>query len=448
MTQAVHRMKALVHRFPFGRRIAKASIRRLLNALAWNHPQLYLRLIVWWVVRRSGYYELVQNCRAEVVEIPLQVTPSESGPGHSRKRILYVIHWYDLGGAESYALYTITKARELGHDCFCISTVSGQHKERAAFQAQCVETLHYRGATAGPGFRHFVADYIREHSIDVVHIHHSALMYEALPGLRQEFPRILIVDSTHIVEYYSGGFPRLSAQYADYIDTHNVISKNLIQVQQAIYRETFGNELEHRKFCLTYLSSLSKAESRGARSPNRSPKVVTFYGRLVLQKQPNIFIATIEHLIARHPELDVEAHIYGEGEMQDALQSQISRSKCCGRFRFFGRCDDKRTVFENSDILLLTSLNEGLSLTAYEALSYNRLVVSSDVGAQSELLCQECLVPLTSAYIQNAAAKVFEFLTDNDKYTEALAKSIYKLKRIRRQEVSSAAITGLYASNS
>jgi len=420
-------------------------ILRLLNTLAWKRPELHLRMIVWWVVRKSGYFELVQRCRDELVESPLQVSHLELVPGRSRKRILYVIHWYELGGAESYALYTIRIARELGHKCFCISTVPGQHKERSAFQAQCVETLHYEGKTTGQSFENFVADYMREHLIDVVHIHHSALMYEALPVLRQEFPRILIVDSTHIVEYYSGGFPRLSAQYADYIDTHNVISKNLIQVQKAIYRETFGSELEHKKFFLTYLSSLSKAESIETRNPNRSGKVITFYGRLVAQKQPNIFVAIIEYLIAEHPELDVEAHIYGEGDMQAALQSKIKKSKCPGRFHFFGRCDDKKAVFESSDILLLTSLNEGVSLTSYEALSYNRLVVSPDVGSQFELLCQECLVPLTSKFIANAAERLFEFLSNEAQYNEALTKNAHNLEHIRKQEVSCAAIDHLYA---
>ena len=426
-------------------KFVQSLIRRLGYVIAWNYPQLYLKLMVRWKLRNSYYYKLVQSCRAIQAEIPYGNSKTEICSGHSGKRILYVIHWYELGGAESYALYTIKTARELGYSCYCISTVPSDNKERPVFENYCVEALDYSKDKTDQGFRHFISNYIRDKSIDVVHIHHSALMYETLPAIKKEFPKLLIVDTTHIVEYGNGGFPQLSAQNSRHIDKHNVISKNLMLVQKAIFQEAHGESLDFKKFHLTYLSGLSVSDRTPPQVPKRHRKVITFYGRLVLQKQPNIFVATIESLIAQHPELNVEAHIYGEGEMLAALQSQVTRSKCHDRFRLLGRCDDKKKVFENSDILLLTSFNEGISLTAFEALSYNRLVISSDVGAQSELLCEECLVPLTPAFIEDAAARVFKFLTDRGSYTESLAKGIQKLEQIRRQEVNSVAVAKLYS---
>ncbi|MGH8035092.1 MAG: glycosyltransferase, partial [Lysobacterales bacterium] len=295
-------------------------ILKLANATAWNYPRLYLRLIAWWVVRRSAYYQLVDRCKSHQAEDPVAAAPPATQPQYSKKRILYLIHWYELGGAESYALYTIRTAQALGHTCFCIATVPSENTERQVFAQYCKETLDYVEGKGSHGFQQFIAQYIRENSIDVIHIHHSVLMYDALPVIRKEFPQLLIVDSTHIVEYHNGGFPRLSARYSDCIDRHNVTSKNLLRAQRAIYRQMFGVELEFKKFYLTYMSGLNKANITEVPILSRSRKVITFYGRFVLQKQPNIFIATVEHLIKNHPELDVEAHIYGEGEMQAALE--------------------------------------------------------------------------------------------------------------------------------
>jgi len=437
-------MKIAKNPLSFIRKQARQTLRWMFSKIAWHYPRVYLRLIDWLKLRRSPYFGLVKKYKNEPGEIPHVQRHLDAQTKHASKNILFLVYWYELGGAESYSLYTMRAASRLGHCCFCISTVSSENQERASYEKHCVETLAYEQSDSGPDFTRFISNYIRKHSIDIVHIHHSVLMYEALPEVRKEFPELLIVDSTHIVEYEDGGFPYLSALYSDYVDRHNVISQNLIAVQRAIYQQLYGRELDIKKFYLTYLSSLTPATGPVDRHCEDHRKIVTFYGRLVLQKQPNIFVAAVEELMARHPELNVEAHIYGDGEMRAGLERIISRSRFKTQIRYLGRCDDKKEVFENTDILLLTSLNEGLSLTTYEALSFGRLVVSSDVGAQSELLCHECLIPLTSNFVAHAATKLFELLSDRDQYLGMLAQNTRNLEIIRTREISSTAINRLY----
>ena len=206
----------------------------------------------------------------------------------------------------------------------------------------------------------------------------------------------------------------------------------------------YSCELGLEKFYLSYASGLSAVELSPIRKSHRTRSVITFYGRLVLQKQPNIFIATVECLMEQHPELDVEAQIYGDGVMRAALESRIARSKFRHRLHYLGRCDDKRKVFEDTDILLVSSLNEGLSFTAYEALVFQTLVVSSDVGDQNELLCSQCLVPLTSNFIEDSARVLFEFLSNSEKYNAALAQNSRNLHGIRAWEVNVEKIAQLY----
>ena len=363
----------------------------------------------------------------------------------TKKNILYVIHWYELSGAELYALYTMKVAQGLGHRCYCVSTVPSENRERQAFEEHCVEALDFASSGSGQNFHDFISHYIRANSIQVIHIHHSALMYKALSDLRRDFPHLMVIDTTHIVEYGNGGFPRLSAQYSAYIDKHNVVSRGLIYVQRALFQQMFSAELDLKKFHLTYASSLTAAEPMEAQKSGRTRNVITFYGRLVLQKQPNIFIATVEYLMERHPELNVEAYIYGDGGMQYGIESRIARSKFRNQIHFRGRCDDKRKVFENTDILLVSSLNEGLSLTSFEALLFHTLVVSSDVGSQCELLCTECLVPLSSHFIEDAALRLYEFLVNSGKYSAALAQNMRNLEGIRAWEVNAKRIEQLYS---
>lgn len=412
--------------------------------MAWNWPRVYLRLILLWRVRRSKYFALVQACKSE--EDRRLPTPASApvATSHGSRRILFVIHWFELGGAEAFALYTMKTAKELGHSCYCISTVPSPNTERDAFSVYCGETVTYADTDQEASFEAFVSNYIRINAIDALHIHHSALMYDALPAISHACPNLLIIDSTHIVEYRNGGFPQLSATYSDYIDVHNVISRNLLCVQRALYQREFGHQCPFEKFHWTYLSGLTPDGAVKPRHSSRSRKVVTFYGRLVLQKQPYIFVAAMEHLFTRYPDLEVEAQIYGDGDLREGLEQRIARSKFKARLRYLGRCDDAAAVFGDSDILLLTSLNEGLSLTTYEAISFGRLVVSSDVGAQSEVLSTECLVPLSPQFVAQAADRVAAFLMDADRYDRARRQNRQNLARLRQREVCPSAIGELY----
>lgn len=425
------------------RQIFHPLARNLARKVAWRFPGLYLWLTIKLRLERSEYFKLSQQCRTHEPG-SLTTHPLNTAADHPRRRILYAIHWYELSGAELFALYCMRTAKELGHVCHCVSTVPSENPEKETFSQHCVEALDTNDYFPESGFLQFISDYIAEHSIDVIHIHHSVLFYEALPELRKRFPGLHVVDTTHIIEYPNGGFPQISARCSPNIDVHNVASQGLMRAQQEMYRRAFGKELDSRKFHLTYTSSLTAAHEHRHRMDTESPKVIAFYGRFAAQKQPWVFVATIERLVEQNPNLDVEAHFYGTGEMQEDLQRRISRSKFHDRFRFLGRNDDKSEVFKRTDILFLSSVNEGLSFTSFEALIYDRLVVCADVGDQGELVARECLVPLTPGFIEEAAERLEMFLSDNEKYARALARSKANLEKIRSREVSPARIEALY----
>jgi len=425
--------------------LARRIAEHLAVKLAWKHPRLYLKLMIKLVLNNSKYFKLVQQSRIQNQKpetIVLQPALAAVGP---QKRILYAIHWYELSGAELFALHYMKNAKQLGHACFCISTVPSNNPEKAVFENYCQEALAWSDQIASRDFSGFVADYIQKHQIDTIHIHHSALMYAALPELRSRFSNLRVIDTTHIVEYLSGGFPQLSAIYSPHIDIHNVASKGLWQAQRQMFKREYGQEIDDQKFALTYTSSLTDAVLDESWNEEPALKVITFYGRLALQKQPFIFLETVELLMQRNQNLSIEAHIYGDGELRENLVSRIAKSQFKDRIIYKGRCDNKQKVFKDTSILFLSSLNEGLSFTSFEALVHNRLVISSDVGDQSELLSDECLIPLTQQFIEQAADRLTYFLTNRQAYLRALSKCHDRLKIIRRNEISSEVIDRLYS---
>jgi len=359
------------------------------------------------------------------------------------KNVLYFVHWFELGGAESYALKTIEVANKLGASCYAISTVPTENKEISKFKVHCKEAFSFDEINAGNDFRSFVAEFIRSRKIDVIHIHHSHAMYEALPYITKIFPNLKVIDSTHIDEYGGGGFPYFSAKFSDFIDWHDVISKRLIGFITCKYQELYDLNINENKFKLSYLSSMCQIDNDFKR--NASEKIrISLYSRLTHQKLPFLLEPIISLILQKDPDLQLEVNIYGEGVFEKKLQKQIKASKYSSSFNFHGRCDDKSIVFSNTDILFLPSLNEGITLTSYEALYHNVLPVSSAVGAQSELLSPDCLIELDGDFIKNAAIKLEALIKDKYKYDEALRACKTNLKEIEKNEFSENTILKLY----
>ncbi len=78
--------------------------------------------------------------------------------------------------------------------------------------------------------------------------------------------------------------------------------------------------------------------------------------------------------------------IAGDGELRGELEELVRQLELDGRVRFLGFRRDVGNIYADSDIMVFTSLSEGLPLALIEALASGRPVVATDVGGISELV--------------------------------------------------------------
>ena len=98
-----------------------------------------------------------------------------------------------------------------------------------------------------------------------------------------------------------------------------------------------------------------------------------------------------------------------------------------------------------ANVLILPSLNEGLTLTAYEAVSRGVLVISSDVGAQHELLPAECLVNIWCNNPTEQFVTTISYFIDNpDQARNAILASQRNLKRLQQETLTDNIIQEFY----
>ncbi|MGN6431331.1 MAG: glycosyltransferase [Gaiellaceae bacterium] len=101
-------------------------------------------------------------------------------------------------------------------------------------------------------------------------------------------------------------------------------------------------------------------------------------GRLIPTKQTLHFVRAFARLRARRPEL--RAAVLGDGPLADAVRAEAKQLGVDEAIDFLGFRHDIEDVYAQSEIFVLTSRNEGLSLAMLEAMASGLTVVVSDVG--------------------------------------------------------------------
>jgi glycosyltransferase involved in cell wall biosynthesis len=105
--------------------------------------------------------------------------------------------------------------------------------------------------------------------------------------------------------------------------------------------------------------------------------IVGFIGRLAPIKRPDRVIAVARALP------DVHFAIVGEGELSDAVRAA---ARGLDNVSFLGWKDDVAEVLSAIDIALLTSDNEGMSVSLIEAAAAGLPIVATNVGAIPEIV--------------------------------------------------------------
>jgi glycosyltransferase involved in cell wall biosynthesis len=78
--------------------------------------------------------------------------------------------------------------------------------------------------------------------------------------------------------------------------------------------------------------------------------------------------------------------IVGDGPERDDLQKRTAELGLADRVRFLGWRDDLGAIYAGSDVIALSSINEGTPVCLIEAMAANRAVVSTDVGGVRDVL--------------------------------------------------------------
>lgn len=327
-----------------------------------------------------------------------------------QKAAVFCVHSFQLSGAELYALDCARIAKSNGFTIVWLVDYFHLYECNKAVFFEISELFVRVSNRRSPLVDLCKLVEANDLDVSIIHIHHSVYSYVNLPYIRSVFYESKIIDSTHIIEMGGRGFPRLSVKYSEYIDIHNVISSGLSD-----YYLSFGVKNVLRTVISPTVFSYT--------FPSHQRFVIKIVGRLCFQKRSYLIPAYVNALSQALSVLDfhvpVDLIIVGDGVFKKRLQLMDFPSNI--NVLFTGNIISKSEIYNNANLIVQLSENEGVSVVSYECAQLKIPILATNVGQQSESVHSDMLLPVhPTSCIRKAVKKTVDLILSPDSFSHVL----------------------------
>lgn len=352
--------------------------------------------------------------------------PAVDSPDDAPRAVIIGLHWFELGGAELWAFETVRLVREAGFLPIVLTNRDSHHPWVTRPELDGALLIPFSEPTVKsqtPGYEQLLRALLRTFDVRGVVIHHNQWLYDRVAWIAASRPGIPIVDSTHIVEYTGGGYPLSSAIAAGSITKHHVISPSLAKWMTDV------QQIPPEKVVMAPLGGLTvkPKDARFRLRKEGEPFTVAFIGRMARQKAPEVFVTMARRL--KRQGFDLRFVLHGDGELSGWIDDIIEAEGMTSHIvRRTSRVPVSQTLDE-AHLLVVSSHNEGLTLTTLEAVAHGVPVVSTDVGAQGDVIPAHALVPRYARVAARRLAEIVASLAADEEFREALWRKERKAEK-------------------
>ena len=334
------------------------------------------------------------------------------------RRIIFIVPWMVTGGADRVNLDLIAGLTAKGHDVTVCATLLTDHHWEYLYSQHTPDVFVLPNFLSAADYPRFLAYLIRSRQIDTVVITGSTIGYQLLPYLRAVSPGVAFVDMCHVEEphWWNGGHPRFGVGYQDMLDLNIVTTRHLEK-----WMQDRGADGERIRVMYTGARSAQDTRSADIREQIRielkiplDVPLIVFAGRICEQKRPAMLAEILKNL--REQGLVFRALIIGDGELKRQLEKLLDEYQLRGHVQMLGSVVHQRwlEILAASDILLMPSKYEGISVVLLEAIAAGVVPIVAKVGGQDEIVGADAgvLIPHSANELQEYVKAICGLLSD------------------------------------
>jgi glycosyltransferase involved in cell wall biosynthesis len=304
----------------------------------------------------------------------------------------------DIGGVESHLL-SILENRDSDRFAYILfSKVSERFSVK--INDLGVEIVHLkRRHPLNPITPVRLARVFKKNRVDIIHAHSPiAALWGRVAARKAGIPAVVTVHLP--VDQYHGARKTLRARSGRrlyialdrWLNHRPSYTRKLIYVSQDAYQHqvTTGQSLSETAVVipngidLRPFLQINRGDARTHFGLSPGTKVITFVGRLDEQKGVEILVDAIAAL--KVPGLDFKLWLVGEGILHQDLMNQVQGLGLTGEIKFWGYQDDIPLFLKASDIFVLPSRFEGMSIALLNGMAAGLPSVVTRVGDNAHLV--------------------------------------------------------------
>lgn len=269
---------------------------------------------------------------------------------------------------------------------------SGRYPRKAKFiQTDSDMKVNFSGGYGG-GLMEEIKDYAvvakqiaEENDFDLIHAH-DWLAYPAGIAAKEVSGKPLVIH-VHATDFdRSGGnvnpnvyaVEREGMEVADKIITVSNLTRNIVLEKYNIPAEKV----------VTVYNAVEPVVEEEINVPQKgvNEKIVTFLGRITMQKGPEYFIEAANLVLKKMPY--VRFVMAGSGDLMDEMIVRTADLGIADKFHFTGflKGQDVQSLFSMTDVFVMPSVSEPFGIVPLEAMQLNVPVIISNQSGVSEVV--------------------------------------------------------------
>jgi glycosyltransferase involved in cell wall biosynthesis len=300
-------------------------------------------------------------------------------------KIVHVVNSLECGGLEQMALQLVKQLNSGGtpSDIVCLA---GKGDLAAAAEGAGVRVVAL-GKPPGlrPGLVFRLAKVCKELGADIVHTHNFApLIYGSLAA---RLAGKKCINTRHgrtdgrvsgLIWNLNDFVVPVSRDTETHLLRHNRIARRKIRM---IY-----NGVDLGRYARTADETKRRATREGLGIGPESFVIINV-GRLSPEKDQASLLKAFRRM--RRKKMDAFLLLVGDGPLRDKLRWKSEEFEIADRVKFLGFRDDVVSLLQASDVFVLSSYREGLSLSLLEAMACGKPVVATRIGGTPEAVVDD-----------------------------------------------------------
>lgn len=300
--------------------------------------------------------------------------------------ILQTLHWVQFAGTEKVC---VDLCNELSKEHKVYLLTNEKIKPYIDESVNFID-LDFEKNRYNPFFLYKVAKIIEKINPDIIHIHNTKeleIMYNARFFMKKKIP---IIGSRHN--------PVLKKKFA------------LADMGVAVSEET--RIYTNAKRNITILNGIPFKEVK--KFENKDKFTIVGVGRLAPVKGFHTLITALSKV-----NFDFKLNIVGEGEQKEELLNLIKSLKLENKIELVGFVRNVQDYIYNSDLQIISSSEEGLSLALIEGIFYAKVLVVTDIANHKEILGEDLVF---DNKVDSFVNKLEDVYKNYEKYIDLFSK--------------------------